>query len=155
MRILLFASATTERLLSELKVISGQQHECVMIVQEKRKSVFESQYSNVRYITTNSDYIDYKLMKNRGDIPKEAFDEIWVPSTFKDNIYDYGEIYAIALEIKAKKIVWKSAEGKCIEIEAGIKDKIKDSFYSAVAYTWYCFCKWYTRLQSKIMGYKW
>lgn len=152
MKLLILATATNQRLIEVIDEAINLDYTVTFLVQEKRKIFFEAKYPGISIVGTDTDYIEYKAVINEHRIKRAEFNEIWIPSGFSNNMDSFGEAITLALDLKAKKVLWKAPNGKNILVnKPTVKEKL-ESYLLWIAYLW---GKYTTRIQSKVMGYKW
>lgn len=153
--VLIFASATDARMYEIIREAKEAYEKIYLVVQSRRADEYRNRYKFLHIIETKADYIEYKMIKKENEIPTIMYDTVWIPSSFENNMSSFGEVIAMAITVKSKKIIWKGAKGNDIVIDGTAKDKVKDLCHSCFALAFYEYGKIRTRIQNKMKGYRW
>lgn len=155
MNIFIFASATNNRIREELDELEPGEDNIYLLISKSRAEYFYDNYKSIHIIEFDKKYISYKFIKSAGIISDMPWDIIIVPSSLPNNIYSFGEVYALMTEMKYKRMIWKGSDGTIYEKNNNIVNRIKDGMYSLAAFSVYRIIVLFEHFNSFIHGYKW
>lgn len=109
--IIIFSTAAHEKVNSALKESDSENNKVYFVVPQSKCACYAQEYKNITYITTEREYMDYLTLMSEKRIPDIQYDEAWVPSSQQNNMYAFGDVYAVIDELNCKKTVWIASDG--------------------------------------------
>ncbi len=155
MNVLIFKTTNEKRLEEILKWLNKKENQIFLVLPHKGAEQYKRQYKAPILIETDMEYMDYHALKKENRIPNLCFDEVWVPSSFIDDFFSFGDIYAILTEIRYKKMIWIGSDNHKIIIKNDIQYKIKNRIYYFFSKKIFFIAKAGCTIYSVIKGYRW
>lgn len=155
MNILIFKTANESRMKLLMEGLDRKSNHIYLVLPEKDKRNYERKYENIRCIATGRDYIEYKTIMSEKRIPDIRYEQIWVPSSFKDNYYSFGEVYAVISELKYDTMVWVSGDGEKRTEKYSAIHKVKEMIWERLVRIIFAFAKVNYVIDTNIKGIRW
>ena len=149
MKLLIFMTANEQRMQRLLNEQKG--NEIYLVLPESKKERMQGLFPVIHLIGTDKEYMDYDTLIHENRIPHICYDEIWVPSSVEGNIFNYAEVYALACELKYRKLIWVSGSGKQVAKDYSIWRRMREMYELGIFIT----ARTATNIETKIKGYKW
>lgn len=149
MKLLIFMTANEQRM---QKLLDEQKdNEIYLVLPESKKGRMQGLFPGIHLIGTDKEYMDYDTLMQEDQIPHICYDEIWVPSSVENNIYNYAEVYALVCELKYRKIIWVSGSGKQVVKSHSVWQRIREMYEIGI----FKVARTATNIETKVKGYKW
>lgn len=155
MNILIFKTTNGKRLDEILERMDRKKNRIFLVLPYDEAEIYRRKYKTITIIKTGKRYMDYCVLKKENGIPKVCFDEVWIPSSFTDDFFSFGDVYATLTELRYKKMIWIGADNHQITIKCSMLCKIRDAIYYIISQLIFFIAKTGCLINSIIKGYRW
>ncbi len=111
MNSLIFAVAKNEVIEKTIREELKRKNTVYLFMTSNSSNNFEELFPEIMIIKTEGDRISYIVVKEENRIPKVFFNKVIIPSSKIKDIWNFGELFAIASDLKFNVIIWQDSKG--------------------------------------------